>query len=185
MATGGETHAEQLERWRGLMASALAWKTIKPARLKDKSLRITLINKARKIGNAMKRDFLETTKTWEHKVEFSIDVSTKGQGPAVLVGTDDEIYGYVNDGTPPHIIRPVHAKMLRFATGYAAKTSPGVLASGSGGASGSIAYAKIVHHPGTKARNFDKVIADKWQSRFKSEMEDALREFRKESGHAI
>ena len=168
------------------MPSALVWKAIKPKKLKDKALRITLINKARKVGNDMRKDFQATTQSWNHKVNFTVDVGTKGQGPAVLVGTDDVIYGYVNDGTKAHIIRPVKAKALSFlGGGYTAKTSPGMIGSGSGGSSGAMVHAKVVHHPGTKARKFDKVIAKKWQSRFKQEMQDAMRVFREESGHAI
>jgi hypothetical protein len=164
---------------------ALVWKAIKPQRLKDKGFRLTLINKARKIGNAMKRDFEATTKTWNHKPVFTVDVSTKGQGPAVLVGTNSEIYGYVNDGTKPHDIYPKRAKVLRFQGGYSAKTSPGVIGSGAGGSSGATVFSRGVRHPGTKARNFDEVIARKWQTRFRAEMEEAMAQATKESGHSI
>lgn len=164
---------------------ALVWKAIKPQRLKDKSFRLTIINKARGVGNAMKKDFEATTKSWKHKPVFTVDVSTKGQGPAILVGTDDEIYRYVNDGTKPHPIFPKRAKVLRFQGGYSAKTSPGVIGSGSGGASGPTLFRPYVQHPGTEARNFDEVIAKKWQSRFRQEMEAAMAEATRESGHAI
>lgn len=140
---------------------ALVWKAIKPQRLKDKSFRMTIYNKARAVGNAMKRDFEATTATWKHKPVFTVDVSTKGQGPAVLVGTSDQIYGYVNDGTKPHVIRPKRGRVLRFASGYTAKTSPGVIGSGAGGASGGAIFSRQVNHPGTKARNFDEIIAKK------------------------
>jgi hypothetical protein len=40
-------------------------------------------------------------------------------------------------------------------------------------------------HPGTKARNFDKLIAAKWQRQFKREMEAVMREVRTASGHAM
>lgn len=164
---------------------ALAWKAIKPQRLKDKSFRMTIYNKARAVGNAMKKDFESTTKTWNHKPTFTVDVSTKGQGPAVLVGTSDEIYGYVNDGTKPHDIYPKKAKVLRFQSGYSAKTSPGVIGSSSGGASGPTMFSRHVRHPGTKARNFDETIEKKWQPKFKREMEEAMAKATKESGHAI
>lgn len=42
----------------------------------------------------------------------------------------------VHDGTRPHIIRPRNAQALRFNVG------------------GRIVYAKVVHHPGTRARPF-------------------------------
>lgn len=164
---------------------ALVWKAIKPQRLKDKSFRMTIYNKARAVGNAIKKDFEATTKTWNHKPSFTVDVSTKGQGPAVLVGTSDEIYTYVNEGTKPHAIFPRKAKVLRFQGGYKAKTSPGNIGSSAGGASGPTLFRPFVQHPGTKARKFDEVIAKKWQPLFKKEMQAAMAEATRESGHAI
>lgn len=52
------------------------------------------------------------------------------------VGSDLEYAGFVNDGTSPHIIRPRRAQVLRFNVG------------------GRTVYAKVVHHPGTRARPF-------------------------------
>ncbi len=52
------------------------------------------------------------------------------------VGSDVEYAQMVHDGTRPHIIRPKRAQALRFRIG------------------GRIVYAKVVHHPGTKARPF-------------------------------
>lgn len=43
---------------------------------------------------------------------------------------------FVVSGTRPHVIRPVRAEALRFTVG------------------GRVVFAKIVHHPGTKANNF-------------------------------
>jgi hypothetical protein len=42
----------------------------------------------------------------------------------------------VNDGTRPHIIRPRNAQALRFRIG------------------GRVVYARVVHHPGTRANPF-------------------------------
>lgn len=43
---------------------------------------------------------------------------------------------YVNDGTRPHVIRPKNAKVLRFVVG------------------GQVVFARVVHHPGTRANPF-------------------------------
>lgn len=43
---------------------------------------------------------------------------------------------YILHGTRPHLIRPVRARALRFTVG------------------GRVVYAKLVHHPGTRANNF-------------------------------
>lgn len=50
---------------------------------------------------------------------------------------------FVNNGTRPHIIRPKNAKVLRFTVG------------------GQVVYAKVVHHPGTKAKPFlDRAVRE-------------------------
>lgn len=52
------------------------------------------------------------------------------------VGSDVEYAPMVHDGTRPHIIRPRRAQALRFRVG------------------GRVVYARVVHHPGTRARPF-------------------------------
>ena len=52
------------------------------------------------------------------------------------IGSDVEYAPMVNDGTRPHLIRPKNAKALRFKMG------------------GRTVFAKVVKHPGTRARPF-------------------------------
>lgn len=52
------------------------------------------------------------------------------------VGSDVSYASMVHDGTRPHQIRPRSAKALRFRVG------------------GRIVFARVVNHPGTKARPF-------------------------------
>jgi hypothetical protein len=52
------------------------------------------------------------------------------------IGSDVEYADMVHDGTRPHIIRPRRAKALRFRVG------------------GQVVFAKVVRHPGTRARPF-------------------------------
>jgi len=69
--------------------------------------------------------------------------STFGLRQRWTVGSDVEYAPMVNDGTRPHIIRPRRAKALKFKVG------------------GRTVYAKVVHHPGTRARPFlDRALAD-------------------------
>lgn len=56
--------------------------------------------------------------------------------PKAVVSFDVEYAQMVHDGTRPHIIRPRTAKALRFVIG------------------GQVVYARVVHHPGTRARPF-------------------------------
>ena len=108
-----------------------------------------------------------------------------------MVDTSDEIYGYVNDGTPPHPIPkvPKISGSLAFQWGgkgsYKAKTAPRVIGSTGGGPTGPMVFPKQVQHPGTKARNFDDEIQKKWTPKFKRHMEKAMRDAARASGHAI
>ncbi|WP_030684284.1 HK97 gp10 family phage protein [Streptosporangium amethystogenes] len=59
------------------------------------------------------------------------------------IGSDVEYAPMVNDGTRPHLIRPRRAQVLRFKVG------------------GKTVFAKVVHHPGTRARPFlDRALRD-------------------------
>lgn len=55
---------------------------------------------------------------------------------SLTVGSDLEYAAFVNDGTRPHEIRPRTKQVLKFTVG------------------GRTVYAKVVHHPGTRARPF-------------------------------
>ncbi len=100
-------------------------------------------------------------KTWNHKPDFGFEITAPGGDLVMVVGTDDEIFGYVEQGTQPHPIYPVRAKMLRFQTGYRAKSVPNIVGSFSGGPSGAIVFRKRVMHPGSKPRNFIPTIFNK------------------------
>jgi len=164
--------------------SALVYKIIKPSRLREDALRLTLLNEVRKVGTQIKADFEKTTATWDHKVVFEEQISLSG-GPQVEVYTTDKIYGYVDRGTRPHIIRPVKAKALRFQSGYKAKTMPGVIGSQGGGSFGDTVFSKGVQHPGNAPRNFSKEIEKAWTPKFKRAMEAAMSQAAKASGHAL
>ena len=103
----------------------------------------------------------ETARTWSRPPRPAVDVVDTETRQITI---DEDRYRYVDFGTKPHLIRPRRGLFLRFRGGYAAKTQPGVLASGSGGASGALMYARMVRHPGTKARKFSALIAKRVQA---------------------
>jgi len=170
------------------MPAAIQVKVIKPQRFKDPAFKRAIQQAAKKAGKEMGKDFEKTTKTWKKKPKFEqiIDVAPNVE---VLVGTDNEIYRYVNDGTRPHAIFPKRAKALSFRWGgkgsYRAKTRPRFIGSMPGGPTGPRVAFPYVQHPGTKAREFDKTIEKKWRSAFKTRMEKAMRDAAKASGHGI
>lgn len=167
------------------MSAVVKFKVLKPKRLKEKDMRLALLNGLRSAAKGVEKDYKATVATWKTPVEFETIISLRGSRAEFLVGTNSKIYQYVDEGTKPHVILPKRAKMLRFQTGYRAKTTPNVIGSTQGGANGSIVYSKGVMHPGTKARNFSKLINDKHEKRFKDEMHKAMRIAAEKSGHKI
>lgn len=163
---------------------ASVWKAITAKKLLRDKVRLAALNALRKQATPIRADFRETVKTWKRKPKFETKVSLAGSRMTVTVYTTDPIYGYVDKGTKPHVIRPVKAKALHFVTGYSAKTTPRVIGSREGGADGDEVFTKEVQHPGTKAREFDKIIARKWQRKFRSEMSKFLKDIAEASGHA-
>jgi hypothetical protein len=73
--------------------------------------------------NTMKKDFERTTSGWKTEVRFTTQKALAVTNDSIrgAVGTDNKIYGYVNNGTRPHIIRPKRAKALRFQQAIARK----------------------------------------------------------------
>lgn len=63
--------------------------------------------------------------------------------PQATIKAGVDYAGFVHDGTRPHVIRPVRAQALKFKVGNRT------------------VYAKVVHHPGTRARPFlDRALAE-------------------------
>ena len=162
----------------------VVWKPIKPKRFQDQVFRTVIMAAMKQTGRDIKRDFERTTATWDHQPEFEIILGIQ-HGAEVMVCTDNEIYRYVNDGTEEHVILPVNAKALRFREGFIPKTRPGTLISSAGASFGMVLFRAGVIHPGSKPRNFEKRLQKIWQPRFKSRMEKAFKEARKQCGHAI
>lgn len=100
-------------------------------------------------------EYQKTVATWETQVNFTIHKTKYGRS----VGTRNKIFGYVDQGTRPHIIRPKQSGgVLRFATGGTPKTKPKILNSYKGRQGNQWRSAKQVQHPGTEARRFSAVI---------------------------
>jgi hypothetical protein len=159
------------------MPAAVVGKTIKPTRLRDKAMRLELLNAMRKFGNSyMLPEFKKTTATWDTKVDFEMLISTTSGSFEVLVGTDNKIYRYVNDGTSVR-----HAVMSR---DFKAKTTPRVIGSVPG-AGGVVFVSKKIKLPGIEARHFDEEIQKKSLKPYRRAMEAGMKRARQVSGHAI
>lgn len=127
-----------------------------------------------KAAGLILRDLESTTRTWKNKPTFDVTITEQGGNYGVTAGTDDEVYGYVNDGTKPHMIRPRRARYLRFSSGYRSKTRPQIIGSQNGGSFGDDIFSRGVNHPGTKARNFVVIIQKRRQKTVEQEISQAI-----------
>lgn len=161
------------------------YKAISPIKLNEGRMRLELLNGLRKTGTRIKEQYDKTTRTWKNRPTFSTQITLSGSKPSVLVSTQSDIYGYVDYGTRPHIIRPRRAKKLRFRAGSTPKTTPNVIGSSGGSAGGAPVYANFVRHPGNAPRNFTKTIKRDVRPVFKQYMVEAVGKAARVSGHSI
>lgn len=118
----------------------------------------------------VKTDFDTTTQTWKSRPEFT----TQSSPGKRIVSTDNEIYGYVDGGTPAHVITAKGPGPLVFGVPSHAKTTPRVIRSGPGGAGSTIVRARQVDHPGTAPRLFSETIAEKSEDRLANTIQRAI-----------
>ena len=167
------------------MPQMLIVKQIHPNKFKDKAITEALEKEAQAIANDIVLEFTLATATWKHQPKYEKIVQVGPSSIEILVGTDDEIFGYVDKGTRPHMIYPVKAKALAFPSIFVPKSTPGALVSGAGFSGGATVFAGAVHHPGTKPRNITKQIHRMFSQKTRRRMEKALSNGVKASGHAI
>lgn len=137
-----------------------------------RKMSVAVTNAMNMVAKNVRVDFKVTTATWKTQVDFTIENVT----PYIRrIYTVNKIYLFVCFGTKAHVIRPKRGKVLMFTTGGRPKSVPGKIKSNRGSAGkGGVVFAREVHHPGTKARNFDKVIQDKWADQFPILMQRAI-----------
>ena len=167
--------------------SMIVTKPIKPQALKQATMMLMIRNELQRISKDILFDFESTTVYWNHKVKFQriVDTDFASGSVSILVGTDDEIYGYVDQGTKMHTIQPKKkGGLLAFKVGGSPKTQPGVMVSGQGQPGTQQVFAKKVRNK-IRARKFSKTIQKEWTPKFKHRMEKAMNEAVKASGHQV
>jgi len=131
-----------------------------------------LTNGLNATAKGVQTDFNVTVQTWQHKPTFAISSPTPYQRE---ISTDDTIYAFVNEGTKAHDIRPKQpGGRLLFTTPFRAKTVPRQIRSNAGSKGSTPVVAQVVHHPGTEARAFDVVIAEKWDKQMPTIMQRSI-----------
>ena len=162
---------------------------IKPKKMDERAFYAAIGDMLQDTEKGILKDFEDTTGTWKHEVDFEHGHRLSTTAGEAYTRTGDEIYGYVNNGTPPHDIPKTGRTFMRFRWGgkgsYRPKTAPGRLGSRPGGPSGPTVTAFKVHHPGTEARKFDEQIARRWKTLLPRALRNALGKGAKASGHGI
>jgi len=173
------------------MVSVIRVNVITPVPIREDFF-YTAIEKALKdTQNRLRKDFERTVSTWSRAVDFEDDLHVRKGDPeaSTIVYTEDEIYGYVNNGTRPHQIWAgfytgrSDKTALAFPSLFVPKTRPGSLRSRPGMRGGDTVYRPFVHHPGTEAREFDEQIKDKEEKWVAKRLEQALAWAIKKSGY--
>ena len=135
------------------------------------------------------KDFQKTVATWESKPDFKNEFTETDNEMRFEVSTDDEIYGYVNNGTRAHPIPISGFAALSFMWAgpgsYKAKTKPRKISSTGGGPSGPMVVLSHVDHPGTEPRDFDSAIMLKNTPKLSEYLRVGMKKARVASGHAI
>jgi len=118
---------------------------------------------AEKIHAWTEQQYAKTMATWTKQAEVKVTTKVIDEPRSIRIQVETGApYPYVDWGTPAHDIVAKNAPMLVFRWGgpgsYHAKTTPNVIGSQPGGAFGKMVAFKRVRHPGTKPRNFTKLI---------------------------
>lgn len=133
-------------------------------------------------GNLILRDLQSTVRTWKTKVSFYVVIHKSGGEYAVIAGTNNLIYLFVDHGTKAHPIKPKRSKYLAFQSGYRAKTRVGIIGSNEGGAFGETQFAQSVKHPGFKGREFILRIAKRRQVTMRQMGEQSIAKVNRKQG---
>lgn len=126
------------------------------------------------VTDKAKSEFEKTTATWKKKPVFRGARASLNKEISKMWGNTQE-WIWVNRGTKPHTITPKRAPALRFQSGFTSKTMPRKITSRRGGSSGPVVFAKSVRHPGTEARDFDKVVAQELRPVLVKEVRNAIK----------
>jgi len=130
------------------------------------------------------RRFKEVVADWDHKPEFKSRKFIKPDSISVNVfpaGPNKKYWIWVSGGTRPHIIEAKNSPTLAFMWGgpgsYQAKTKPGKPRYKGPGTvlGGKMVFPRRVKHPGSKAREFEGVIAKEEKPWFSRTMENIWR----------
>lgn len=132
---------------------------------RTRTVGIRVLNVLKKYKKDVTNDFKYVTRFWEHDVAIKSEMRYRGGDIFVLVGADDEIFGYISGGTD-----------VRYATmdqHFVRKTNPGTLETFPGHG-GLLFVSKKFPHPGIEARRYEVLIREKYEKQFPEDIRRAV-----------
>lgn len=130
-------------------------------------------------GQELKTSNDKVVRDWQHKVTFRAQYSKSAAIRSVKVvaqGRNKNLWGWIDLGTKPHIIRAKNKPFLAFQTGYSARTAPvAKFNQGTGQKFGAWRRKKEVNHPGTKARKFTETFLKELSPAFPDRIQAAVK----------
>jgi len=145
------------------------FRSISPSLLDPNLFQAAFEKASRQMERDVKAAFVDATSGWKHQPVWRGYVRLTADNIYISVGTADQIFKYVDEGTVAHIIRPVKAKLLHWVDPQ----------------SGEDRFAKEVHHPGTKPQNISQEIREIWMGLMPDYFDKYLMEAIQQSGHKI
>lgn len=134
------------------------------------------------IAKGIAADFGVTTQTWDERPHIAIEGSGIDER---IIKVESDIYAMLDKGTRAHTIKPKkivtdkrtgkpRLVRLHFKTPFRSKTLPNQIMSRGGSKGGTEVFSRGVRHPGTRPRNWSKVIAQKWRKQAPQIMQRAI-----------
>jgi hypothetical protein len=169
------------------MGVVIAFKGIKGKKLNIDAYRLEILNELRKEGTTHRQILARTVTTWKHKPTFeSLIGLDRRLGATVITGPTGsdkavKLWQWADEGTKPHTIRAKNAPALSFRTGYTAKSRVGKFTSRRSRRYGPWRRTKSVRHPGTKAREWTKILTKRRKGPFTQRMIKAMQRAAKKS----
>lgn len=118
------------------------------------------------------RDVKKATAAWKTPLELELD----DDNGSVTISTDDDRYKWVDEGTKPHEIRPVRAKVLRFTSGSGVRSEIARRKAKGARRDVGVTYAKSVSNPGIRPRSITEKIMASRRLQIMSSVDDAIEE---------
>ena len=151
----------------------LQMRFISPGVLNSKAFRKEIEDELHRQLKILMGDCKMITRTWEHEVDFKTDIKF-GADDEVSISTKDKIFGYLENGTPDHMVPRTGTATMRFHSRYKAKTRPRLIGSTKGGGHGPIWFSKRHKVKGIQPREYFKTMKDIRESGFERSMEKAF-----------